>query len=221
MDAKSLLDLSKRAAEVAALAKGNDKLITDAANSTPNVRRGLEVGRAEYDKALNDRIDSAKSVIAKLGSKTIELQKAATNDFPFYAVALPTYKAIKAAYRVLDPEFVRTVQKDFGIAWKRNVFYAGGQVKEGKRLYPLSMFASDASESVKQYITHNKDAFKAKLLFDAHNPALLPLDIRRSYQYLSSKGFHKYLLGRSQKDRKQFKKRHLKLAKREKMHKQA
>lgn len=180
----------------------------------------LRVGVAEYDANMENKISSSKKVIAGVVEAAGTLAKNYIPEYPMHVEIVPHHKSIKEALKYVDPTLAAAGRRDFSISWKNLVHLNGRKLQEGKFKYPVTLFEATKNmgpdghgRAILQYIQHHKDCHKAYLLWRMHHPELLPFNMSRTFQFCSSKGFHKVLLGRVQKSHKMHKKKHVKAMK--------
>lgn len=179
----------------------------------------VKSGAKEYNLYVEKRISQAEASMTEALEATQQLVRERYPSYPLHTSARPVHKALKKAFALLDPEVANAIRRDFSNNWKQIFFSQGRRIKEGKLFYPIPLLEmaqtpSDDDNSLENKVFHyfrtHKDAYKALLMYKLHKPFLLPLDISSGFQYVTSKGFHKVMMGRVQKDRKMFKRRHMK-----------
>lgn len=156
------------------------------------------IGAGDYEEITERRVNDAQGIVTGIYKQAADLFKSNSNGVALHAVARPIHKALSVAFNLVDPEVLRAFREEFARNWKQAIFLEGKRVKEGKRKYPIAIFAN---ERFKQMIKVNKDLRKAKLMYDLHRKDLMPMSVKSLAPYVSSKGFHKVLMGRVQKQK--------------------
>lgn len=112
----------------------------------------------------------------------------------------PCHSAIKASNSLVDPGLLKYYQKGAHRKWKELVFRNGLGIPEGSVIYPAEKLKN---EDITKF---HKDAFKAKIMLTTAEPLLVKSGARTDY--VTSKGFSRYVLGLSkEQSRRKYNKR--------------
>lgn len=129
---------------------------------------------------------------------------------------IPMKKAYDRLLQTIDPIFKAKWYDQNRDAIKKNIYFSGKKVKEGRKKYKVTDLvhgggpgSQNALPQIRPKVAMDKDAYKAAMMYSLCPSNLLTADeIGRAY--ISSKGFSKVFLGRQQKDKKQFRKKYRK-----------
>lgn len=167
----------------AAQAKQYTDAMTIIAKSTPDYQ--------EYVKDMqNQFFDGKLNGLINMNELENPLRK------PLYAKAKKLHKAFQLADGFIDGRILKNMRDGAREKWKKCFFPLGHGIREGKHKYHISLFKEGPNHI--QFKRLHKDFAKASIMLHSY-PRHFMVQEDPMYEYVSSKGFSKYIMGKESK----------------------